>query len=451
MKTKLCIVRTIALSFLALIQSAIGQLTSPIPYQPIDTSTLSTNPTYSVGMMTVTNVFTNQGYLSQRSNSVSVGDSFPIAFGKLNTFMWQVDEWAQTNNFGGGGGFSSNAIANYDGFGTNITLFGDTDINGTNLVINYDPGIVSSIGLIPSMTSATTPSGTASASAFMTGHDPYYAFSTNAGVNWNANGGGTNWLQYQFPSSVTVGSNSFAFNFAGSGTTVYLYDSSDGTTWNLIYKYAVGSSSPFSTNFTPVTATYFRWAFSGSVITVLSGDQLYGSSSPVPANVMTSVPELKIESPNGVIIDGPLTVQGFPISGSSMIAQTFSQLYISGATGTATSYNGVMQGVGSGIPIYTNTATGYALLCPGQYSYNSYLYEMQTFMLTTNLTPTAFTNPPAYYSWNLLGYYTPLFSSPNCPIVISAQALGITTNCTVTISGVNHTASFTNGILMGFQ
>jgi hypothetical protein len=115
--------------------AAMAQLSSPIPYSSVDIATLTTNATYSIGYATATNFFTNTGFLFSKTNTVNVGDSFPIAFGKFNTFMWQVDEWATTNNFGGGGA-ASNAIASQNGFGTNTSFYSTTMLDNSNLSIS---------------------------------------------------------------------------------------------------------------------------------------------------------------------------------------------------------------------------------------------------------------------------------------------------------------------------
>jgi hypothetical protein len=237
---------------------AIAQLTSPIPYPQIDISTLTTNATYSVGMLTVTNQFTNQGFLSQRSNTISVGDSFPIAFGKVNTFMYQVDEWATTNNFGtnGGGGGGGNYVANNNGYGTNeyfsaVTILADNNVFIYSLATNC----------IPSMSGSTTPFGTCTSSVPYPLHNQWDAFTQGVSTWESYNSTGTNIIYYAFPTPVTIGGFIGTINSSSLSTTLILQESSDGVTWYNAFSPVtqVFTGGTTTESISTVTAQYWRW------------------------------------------------------------------------------------------------------------------------------------------------------------------------------------------------
>ncbi len=60
------------------------------------------------------------------------------------------------------------------------------------------------IGLVPKMTSNTTPSGVCSGTNMLSGYDYYYAFNDDYTLTFNSTSGGI--IQYQFPSPVMLGS-----------------------------------------------------------------------------------------------------------------------------------------------------------------------------------------------------------------------------------------------------
>tara|TARA_R110000782_G_scaffold212862_1_gene300881 strand:+ start:322 stop:801 length:480 start_codon:yes stop_codon:yes gene_type:complete len=119
------------------------------------------------------------------------------------------------------------------------------------------------------MTSATAPSGVASASSFYPNANPYFAF--NAASNgWITNGGaGPHWLQYQWPTVTRVCSYSIApwdfDTFPSRCPTAWtLQGSNDGSTWTALDTktgyagtWAVGVTKTF-TLAAPVSYLYYR-------------------------------------------------------------------------------------------------------------------------------------------------------------------------------------------------
>lgn len=94
-------------------------------------------------------------------------------------------------------------------------------------------------GLIPTMTSDTTPSGTASAISVLSGQPAYLAFDkiiNNSSLWHAANGNVPAWLQYEFPTPVTAKTAAITpFKAAGQTNarvkTCVFQASNDGTTW----------------------------------------------------------------------------------------------------------------------------------------------------------------------------------------------------------------------------
>ena len=105
-------------------------------------------------------------------------------------------------------------------------------------------------GKIPTMTSNTTPSGVASASAFYTtGYEAYRAFDKNSGTEWNSNGNeASSYLEYEFPASQSIKRVSvvdFADGYSHSTSTTAKIQAYDGANWINISD-AFGSSGSFS-------------------------------------------------------------------------------------------------------------------------------------------------------------------------------------------------------------
>jgi hypothetical protein len=95
---------------------------------------------------------------------------------------------------------------------------------------------------IPAMTSATTPSGTASASSSYGLTPAWNAFETsysNGGGGWITNGTSTGWLRYQFPTAITVVAYSirpwWVDNYPGRTPKTWTFEGSDdGSSWTTL-------------------------------------------------------------------------------------------------------------------------------------------------------------------------------------------------------------------------
>jgi len=129
----------------------------------------------------------------------------------------------------------------------------------------YADYVLSGRGLVPIMTSDTTPSGVASASSVLTtGYEAYLAFDDNVSTAWHGVVGVPQWIEYQFPTAVNVKLVTLKTSTAVKGpktSKIQYYDGSDWvdysndasfadcTTANTLYGKA------YSTN---INATRFR-------------------------------------------------------------------------------------------------------------------------------------------------------------------------------------------------
>ena len=193
--------------------------------------------------------------------------------------------------------------------------------------------------LIPTMTSSNTPSGLATSSSVTNGPaQPYYAFTvTNVwgpGVSLNTPFLTNGFIEYQFPSAVTVNAFSGYFScqmsYYGSltNTANMVFSSSpDGSSWtplasNIVQNTTTTGSLPsspaFISNAIPVTtAAYFKWAFTAPTYTVgtnvfnmlyfANNAQLYGTTNTL-AMVPILSPSLQFWTTNGG--SASLNVQG---------------------------------------------------------------------------------------------------------------------------------------------
>jgi hypothetical protein len=153
---------------------------------------------------------------------------------------------------------------------------------------------------IPVMTSATTPTGTASDSShYDAPHAAWTAMpgtpSQGAGVGWLDNGGATpQWIQYQFTSGQTITSYSlrawWTDNYPSRTPKDWTLDgSNDGTSWDTldtVTGYTPVSSSAYVTFTvdTPGTYTYYRLnitANNGDTYIGVGGLYLYGQGTVV--------------------------------------------------------------------------------------------------------------------------------------------------------------------------
>lgn len=138
-----------------------------------------------------------------------------------------------------------------------------------DVVLDYYP----TGDLIPTMTSATTPSGVVSASSNVSGNSPYYAFDGDPSTQWYANSSAdrtARYLQYEFADDVKINSAEITLrNFATQNSTtqtVTVYTSTDGTTFTSRYSESVTlAKSATVTKTYPIDSgvcRYIRFGFS---------------------------------------------------------------------------------------------------------------------------------------------------------------------------------------------
>lgn len=99
---------------------------------------------------------------------------------------------------------------------------------------------------VPTMTSATTPSGQVSASSTTSGWDAYRAFDKNTGVGWAATGT-SGWIQYMFTSAIQVNMlklyNGNPYEGNKGVKDFKIQGSDDNSTWTDIYSGIASNSS----------------------------------------------------------------------------------------------------------------------------------------------------------------------------------------------------------------
>lgn len=132
--------------------------------------------------------------------------------------------------------------------------------------------------LIPSMTSATAPSGNATADTAVSGYEAYKGFNDTSTAGWYVNNASysTHYIQYEFGSAVTAKA-MVAYIIQGSGTPTVTYTlkgSNDGSTWYSLVTEDVtanNNASDYWTNVNeisnPKAYKYYRWVFSASTTT----------------------------------------------------------------------------------------------------------------------------------------------------------------------------------------
>lgn len=104
---------------------------------------------------------------------------------------------AAINEAAAGGGGGSQSVRYYNGY------LQYTPDNGVTWVNFYNTAPEDA--LIPAMTSNTTPSGTASADSYESGHEAYKAFDQDATTYWSpATSSSSGWVQYDFGSQKVV-------------------------------------------------------------------------------------------------------------------------------------------------------------------------------------------------------------------------------------------------------
>lgn len=152
-------------------------------------------------------------------------------------------------------------------------------------IIKVDYGNVGGGGgacevLIPNMTGASSPSGTASADTAVTGYEAYYGFNDTSTKGWYVNNASysTHWIKYEFPSATIARATMVeVIQNSGSATATYaLKGSNDDSTWDTLISSATASNnrSDVWTNFqtinSPKSYKYYRWDFSASTTTTAS-------------------------------------------------------------------------------------------------------------------------------------------------------------------------------------
>jgi len=112
---------------------------------------------------------------------------------------------------------------------------------------------VSMANLVPAMTSATAPSGTASDDSEIAGHEGWRAFSGVSGKFWTASAGMPNWLQYQFLAATVVADYAVSA-FGALYPKIWVFQgSNDGSTWTTL---DTQTGIVFAAGSYPATQTY---------------------------------------------------------------------------------------------------------------------------------------------------------------------------------------------------
>lgn len=143
-------------------------------YQVIDISTLTTNASHSAAYITIPGVCTNAAYTATNPASVTVGDSLPNAFVKVNTNFYQLTilVTATSNDLATANSVVAGQIS---GLGSAFTSVSNTVVTATNqfaAFTNHVAGILTNSGTSSaSYLRLISPSGTA-----------YYLAVDNAGT-----------------------------------------------------------------------------------------------------------------------------------------------------------------------------------------------------------------------------------------------------------------------------
>jgi len=150
--------------------------------------------------------------------------------------------------------------------------YGGTSTAVLTLSVNFP-------ALIPTMTSATTPSGTASAQNDDGTHHAFLAFDGNPATQWIGQSVSQTWLQYQFPAGHVARQYSIAGS-ANSPQWVLLRASNDGAAWTTLVPSYVDSSGTVDTITNTTAYTYYQVLYNYGVTGAPSGSaftfQLYG-------------------------------------------------------------------------------------------------------------------------------------------------------------------------------
>ena len=393
---------------------------------------------------------------------------------------------------GGGGGSASNAVANFNGLGTNANFSGLTTLNASNVQVYA--AVMGAAATIPTMTSSSTPSGLVTASSTNALYLPYNAFSGSLGGWQNTGFEEPAWLQYDFPSPVMIAGSTFTFSFNNgrTGSAKFQYAAAGG--WVDAYAsaaYTMGSPVVVTAAFPAVVSKSFRWVLTNDGTWFSSGGSNWGSSAfvqlknvqvvSVPLNtnastatnitgmnIIDSQNPLQINATNGLFLNGVLDAQGYTVGGLPLVTTNglqvgdgagtnaiapagggslFSQLVVSGCVDVASNYNGYYDSTGTGY--YTNEVSGWCLAAPGiLYGTNTFTYPR--YVLTTNINShngsramymvPAYTCPFLIGTWSGKGAGVYAGSPTNRPTVAWVTAPGITNGQ----SGVALSGTFTD-------
>ncbi len=114
---------------------------------------------------------------------------------------------------------------------------------------------------VPSMTSATTPSGVVSASDLGYGYAPWQAFDGNPGTRWNGPPG-AGWIQYEFPSAVFICEMTLEANGpAWSPKLCAIQKSTDGVVFETVKSFDLAPATHNTLSFAKTGfARYWRFA-----------------------------------------------------------------------------------------------------------------------------------------------------------------------------------------------
>jgi hypothetical protein len=285
------------------------------------TQLTSSNNTVTLGISRLGNGETNYDLALNTNLSLTIGAQI------LNTNT-SADFTNRVRNIAAGS--ATNAIANTNGTGTATTLvnaqtisvtnqivYGDTYLNNSSLHI-YVPTNGTGPALIPYMTATNLPSGFASASSLAT--NALFGFGAVSSAWYSALVAvGTNWIQYQFPSTVIVNMCSGVVGtvaaYVGSDKGyLNLQSSFDGITWSNILTTGIWTNN-YTLNNVQILASgsYFRWNIynaTTNIAAVASILQLYNTNFVSTSTIDSLTNLLVLTVTNGLAI-GTNTANGY--------------------------------------------------------------------------------------------------------------------------------------------
>ena len=405
---------------------AFGCVAARAQFSNIDLTTLTTNTSYSVARLSITNTalpLTNAWYEAINTNNIIKGDPLPVAFGKLNwNFSW-LSNFLSTNIFSGGGG--GGGIALFNGVGSNTALNATVSLISSNVVFSRS-GLLSS-NLQPFL--AVSNAGTTSANGI---------YVTSLNPTWPT------------PLVNTIYTNT-------SNPLLCLFVDHVDFSWTLFYgEIGYKTNLYWFTNMPQYPSYASTYNSSTNAYGVAQGLAPFPTLTVYPPTSTASTATNWMTITNGLTVIGNMNfpnLNGLTIGNLPFISQqqlsTYSQLWITNST--SSSVNGIYNQVTTNFAAYTSTT----LMFTNQSGSGAGLYlpssTFATYLLCGNWMNPA--GAPDYISSYFLGYYNAIGSTvTNQPIVSPYypgmfQAVGITTNFTTG----GHTMYWTNGLLMNFQ